>query len=408
MKSLRFAWRPGKLMHHSSNLLGWMLLRASSQTITVLLLARMLGAQPYGQVVSVIAIASFLTPFTGLGLSHMVLRNSSKDPANEAIYFSIALHWWLRSLLPCILIAIVLAWLLLPNTNNLPFIGIGAAIAAEITAVSLTELRSRHFQAQQKTAIYGAINAGLPIIRLIALGTLFLLPYYIDTLTVLWAYTVSGLLYTLLLWLAIPSTANAKTVEPMTVRDGIPFSLAVFASRLQSEFNKPILAQSNFSLAGSYNVAQRVVDIFSLPLIAFQESLWPRLHAAPNPKGQLYRTGLALLIFALTLALSMWLIAPLLPVFFGESFNDTVTVLQALAWLPILQVFRALLNFNTIYHGRMQQIGWTYTLGGGVSIIAVSILVPLFGMTGAILSSYAAEVAMIAFLLAGSLWKIKT
>lgn len=393
-------WRPGALMRHGSTLLVWMALRAALQTGVVLLLARQLGAQPYGQFVAVIAVASLFVPFVGLGLSNMVLRNGARDPAHEDIYFARAVRWWVRTLLPCAAIAMIAAVVLLPN--ELPLIATCAATAAELLAASLTDLRARHRQAQQKTNVYGAINAGLPGIRLLALGLLFGVATEVDIAAVLWVYTGSSLCYAIALWIAIPAEAgnpNTPAAEHMTATSGLPFSLAAFAMKLQGEFNKPILAQTGFGLAGGYNVAQRAVDMASLPLLALQEVLWPRLYAQAEPIRQLRRTGLVLLVLALIVGCMLWVAAPLLSYVLGPGYGDAIAALRLLVWLPVLQIGRALLNFHVIHHGRMALIGRACVIGAMVSVLGVLALVPTFGMTGAVAASYAAETTMIIFLL---------
>ena len=50
----------------------------------------------------------------------------------------------------------------------------------------------------------------------------------------------------------------------------------------------------------------------------------------------------------------------------------------------------------------MQLIGWAYALRATVSVAGVTILGPAFGMTGAVVVGYVAEVAMILFLFVGS------
>jgi O-antigen/teichoic acid export membrane protein len=392
-------WRPGDLMHHGSVLLVWMLLRAAAQTGIVVLLARQLGAQAYGQFVAIIAVASIFTPFVGLGLSNMVLRNAARDPVHEAIYFARAARWWWRSWLPCLAVAVIAAIVLLPT--GLPFAAVCAVVGAELLTASLVDLRARHQQAQQNTHAYGAINAGLPAIRLLAFGAFFVTIGKTGATDILWIYAASSLLYSLLVWRPASSQAcssNTPGLEPMTVVSGLPFSLAAFAVKLQGEFNKPLLAQSGFGLAGTYNVAQRAVDMASLPLLALQESLWPRLYAQQNPLPQLRRTGLVLLVLALALGCALWLAAPLLPWLVGPSYESAVTVLRMLAWLPLLQVFRALLNFQAIHHGYMPLIGWACAIGAAVSVAGVMVLVPMLGMEGALLASYTAEAAMIAYL----------
>ncbi len=243
-KSQRWlGWRPGSLAKNGGVLLGWMLLRTATQTSTIFLLARQLGAHNYGQVVAVIAMASFLVPVAGLGLSHIVLRNASRDPTHEPVYFARALHWWWRTLLPSVAAAIAVAIMLLPNT--LVLVAMCTAIASEIAATSMTELRARHRQAQHRMHAFGAINAGLPLCRLLAVGLLLLLNHTPTASAVLWVYATSGLLYLAFLWRAVPSNtrlAQTSAPETMTTTSGLPFSLAVLAAKLQAEFNKPILA----------------------------------------------------------------------------------------------------------------------------------------------------------------------
>lgn len=406
MSRFSIRWRPGGLARHGLVLLGWMLLRAAMQAASVVWLARQLGAQPYGQFVAVVAVSSFFTPFVGLGLSHMLLRNAARDPEHAGNYLARALLWWLRTLLPCVAASVVVALWLLPE--RIALLALVVVAAAELSATSLTELCARHLQAQQRTHAFGAVNAGLPGARLVALGLLWAGMRDAGVTAVLWAYAASGLIYAALLWLPLRAAAKAHDAvlpEPMTARSGLPFSLAVFATKLQGEFNKPMLAQAGFGLSGTYNVAQRVVDMASLPVLALQEALWPRLYAQANPARQLRRTGAALLVLALAVGGALWLVAPLLPVVFGADFADAVAVLRMLAWLPMLQVMRALLNCHAIHHGRMQQIGWAYAIGGAVSVVSVAVLAPVYGLMGAVWAGYAAEVTMVVFFLLSVLRK---
>lgn len=399
-------WRPGRLARHGGALLGWMLLRAAAQAGTVVLLARQLGVAPYGQLVAVIAVASFFIPFVGLGLSHMVLRNASRDPANEAAYFASALRWWVISLLPASVLAFGVAALLLPH--GIPLAATSIVIAAELLSSSLTELCARHQQAQQNTHTYGAINAGLPLLRLMGFGILFLVSPHTDVATVLGVYATSSLCYAALLWWKLPKKGYGTDVlltEPMPATSGLPFSLAAFAMKLQGEFNKPILAQSSLGFAGSYNVAQRAVDMASLPLLALQEVLWPRLYAQAQPLRQLRRSGLALLVLAFALGLAIWLVAPLLPRILGPSFADAVVVLRLLAWLPLLQTLRYLVNFYAIHRTWMSVIGWAYAVGAAVNLVLIAALVPRWNMSGAVAAAYLTELAMTATLFIACLSK---
>jgi len=55
-------YRPGAWLQNGGKVLGWMLLRASAQTVALLLLTRFLEASDYGRLVVVISLAAFITP----------------------------------------------------------------------------------------------------------------------------------------------------------------------------------------------------------------------------------------------------------------------------------------------------------------------------------------------------------
>src|SRR5690606_3790128 len=153
---------------------------------------------------------------------------------------------------------IAIALLLIPK--GLPVVPMGAAIMGELLATSLTELSGRYRQAQHRHHAYGAINAGLPLSRLLALGLLVLLADKVEVASLLWAYRVASLADSGLLWPAFrrvrPTTSAAAAVptEPMRRTSGLPFSASALALRLQGEFNKPVLAHAGFGLAGTYNI----------------------------------------------------------------------------------------------------------------------------------------------------------
>lgn len=390
----------GKLAYHSSLLLGWMLLRTSTQVATIILLTNILGVVGYGKIVSILAVTAFLVPFIGLGLSNILLRNGARDPENLPAYFRRALFWWAVTLFPVTLLSIILFEILLPD--GLPRFAVYAVITVELWVASLTELCARYRQAAHKISSYGAITAGLPIIRLLSLCVLLI--FQMNTVEfVLWLYVVSGLVYLLMLsrLLRLNSDTSTKKHETMPVMSGLPLSLSAFAMRLQGEFNKPILAQTGFELAGSYNAAQRAIDLAALPLQAIQESLWPYMYAHANPR-QIFRMAAFLLsIVAIMGAVSIWFAAPLIPIILGHDFDDAINIARYLVLLPLLQSFRALANFQVIQRNLMKLIGWSCAAGAFVGVIGVSFLVPKHGVLGAVISAYLSEVVMVGWLLLG-------
>lgn len=393
------AWRPGQLAFNGVVLLGWMLLRAAAQAATIIVLARVLAAQAYGEFVAIIAVAGFVTPLVGLGLANIVLRNVARDPLGAPRYLDRAVRVWGWTLLPAAAFAIGLALLLLPR--GAPIIAIAAAISGELLATSLTELAGRYRQAQHRPHSYGAINAGLPWLRLLALVLLLMIGADVGITAVLWVYAAASAAYLVVLW-PIVKDANPMgldAVESMATTSGLPFSASALAMRVQGEFNKPILAHAGFGLAGSYNIAQRAVDMASLPLLAMLEALWPRLYAQPNPMPQLRRTGLVLIVMAFGVGVVLWFSAPLLVYLIGPSYDEVVGTVKYLALLPALQLGRNLITCHSIHRGWMRDIGLTSIIGGIISVVSVAVMVPAFELKGAVLASYVTELGMSATLL---------
>lgn len=387
-------YRPGAWLRSGGQLFGWMLVRATALALTVLLLARLLGAHGYGQFVVLLAVASFVSPLVGLGLCHIVLRNGAKDRDNLDLYLGIAARWWRWTLLPGMALVILLATWLVPD--GVPWRAALAAVCVEVTASSLVELCSRHRQAGQRIAAFGAITAGLPLFRLFALGVLFLWWPAAGVQSVLWVHAASGLAYVALLLPTLHGLPYGREgKEPMVASSGLAFTVSVVAARLQGEFNKPVLAHSAFAMAGTYSAAQRFVDLACMPLIAMQESLWPRLYAHENPMRALVRAGCCLVGLALACAGFLWMVGPLLPWLLGTDYASAARTLQWLALLPVLQTLRSLLSFHWIHHGRMRIIGLAYVIGAVIGVLAVAGLVPDLGIVGAVLAAYVSELAMI-------------
>lgn len=380
-------------------LLGWMLLRAGAQAVTVVLLARLLPVQAYGAFVAIIAVAGFITPLVGLGLANVVLRNVARDPQAAPWYLGRAVRVWSWTLLPAVIISVGFALLLLPR--EAPIIAMAAAISGELFATSLTELAGRYRQAQQRLHSYGAINAGLPWLRLLALGVLLLINESVGITTILWVYAAVSISYLFVLWpiMRCASPGGVHATEFMDITSGLPFSASALAMRLQSEFNKPILAQSGFGLAGTYNIAQRAVDMASLPLLAMLEALWPRLYAQPDPMPQLRRTGSVLMVMALGVGAVLWFSAPLLIYLVGPGYDEVAGTVRYLAVLPALQLGRNLITCHSIHRGWMRNIGLTSIFGGIISVLSVAVFVPAFELKGAVLASYVTELGMSAILL---------
>lgn len=392
------SWRPGGYLKSSGELLTWLLLRALAQVITILLLTRHLGADGYGLFVAILAISSLFSPLAGLGLHGILLRNGARNPADLPKLLGATLALWWPSTLAFSSIAFFLAALSSPS--SIPVIFLLAFVFSEITSSSLVELIGRVEQAQHRTRTFGALQAGLSLFRLAGLLVCTLINQT-DTSDWINAYTVSSLAYggAAFLWVKAKYRPCAPEKRDwLMARDGIPFMVGALSFRLQGEFNKPILAQLGYSQTGNFSAAQRMVDLASLPLTALQETLWPRYFANNTSRQRTWLASIFLVTLALLGGIFLAVGAPLLPKLLGADFEHSASLLIYLAWLPVFQVVRNLMNAVIISKNRQSYLMWVYAACGIASIISNSLLIQKAGLFGAILSAYLVEVLAILIL----------
>ena len=388
------SWRPGRYLRNAGQLFGWLLVRALAQAGTVVMLSRLLGAEDYGRFVAIVAVASFLIPFAGLGLSGLLLRDGARNPAAIDRLLSHALRVWLASAVACAIIALGLAWILLPQ--DVPWRAASVLIVMEVASASMTDLLARSEQARHQISQYGAINAGLPFIRLVAL--VIYAAAMGSTLTGwLWVYASVGGAYAVAIYVHFQPKEQANAGAPtLSIREGLPFVGAALSLRLQAEFNKPLLARIGFDQAAYMGVAQRATDLVSLPLMALQEALWPRLYADNEGHARLRKTSLALISLSILTGVALWLCAGLVPLVLGKDFTLAVSAIRWIAWLPTLQLLRSFSNFQAVAAHRTSIVGVSYVIGSLAALGLMAVLIPPFGLGGAIAAAYLSEVAIIA------------
>jgi hypothetical protein len=136
--------------------------------------------------------------------------------------------------------------------------------------------------------------------------------------------------------------------------------------------------------------------------VALQETLWPRIFAADrhDARRRMLRGGLFLLALALLGGALLSLLAPLLPWLLGAGFAATAQLLRWLAWLPALQVLRNFANIRLVIARQPRRLTGAYLAGAGANVALAAVLIPAYGLSGAVLAAYLGEAALAVALLA--------
>lgn len=378
----------------SAEMLFWLITRAVLQAGSVILLARVLGVTNYGHFVAALAVASFFAPLAGMGLAGVVLRDGASESRRLPELLGAGLWVWLPGVLVLGPVAAVVAWVVLPE-GSIALWALMSLAVGEVAASSGVEILARVHQARQHMRAFGATMAGLMAARFFAL-LLYSSAGTPDAMGWMVVYGLSGLGYLALLFTLQQRDWRGRVErQPRFWREGMPFAVGAVSLRVQAEFNKPVLAHVSYADAGLFGIAQRAVDLCTMPLMALQETLWPRIYADAEPRRRLRQALLVLLALASLLGLLLTLAAPVLPTILGSEFDAAAPALAWLAWLPLLQVLRNVGNAKLIVAGQTHRISRIYIIGAlsgaGLSLL----LIPSLGLLGAVLVVYGNELVLI-------------
>jgi len=170
------------------------------------------------------------------------------------------------------------------------------------------------------------------------------------------------------------------------------------------DIDKTMLTKfASLEATGIFSVAQRVVSMVFLPVMAFLGAVYPRFVNLDN-NGYFKSRRLAFRIipiisaYSLVAVLTVWGFAPLLVGIIGEEFTDAVIAIRILGVLIIIQGLQY--PFADALTGSGHQKIRTY---GQISILILNIvmnlaLIPNFGWVGAAWGSLISQLVFLIFL----------
>jgi O-antigen/teichoic acid export membrane protein len=390
------AWRPGGYLCASGLLFAWLAVRALAQTALFVLVARTLGAEGYGSLIAVMAVATFFAPLAGLGGQAIMLRDGARNPQALPVHLGDALRLWAISVVPLCVVAFLACLVLVPTA--LPGYATAAIVLADVAGASLLELLARTWQAVQRMGGFGAAMAGLIVVRLAAFCTLLGVAAPTPAQWAVW-YCVITAVYIFataaLVARIFGRPRPSRTALDRLIRAGFPFAFAGSAMRVQAEANKPILARlDTLASAGAFSAGQRIIDILILPIQATIAVIMPAAYRAPNLRA-IFTLALRPFAFALFGGVVVLMSAPWIPLILGATYIDTVHVTYLLAFLPSLVVIRSHMTTALAAQNKQRYFYLTHSVGAISGVISALVLVTAYGSAGAALSAYIPEVVII-------------
>lgn len=381
--------------------------RTLGQAVVFLIVARVLGAEQYGAYAAVLALAMTFGGCSGLGVSVIMLRETSRDldAFTEA---------WGRTLAALLVTAVPLLGLyfLLAAAIFAGKVAWGVIVClgvAEIALAPLTLVTMRAFMGHERVG------------RAAALALIAVLPRFVVATLVMPLMTILPVDQRLSAWAGLYLTASTVAAGYMlfalrrdlgaritflwsglrrVLGEGWPFSVGESAYKIYADIDKIMLLRlATLNATGAYSAAYRVVEMGGVPLVAFFSAAMTRFFRAGSlgTHGAL-RYALRILplpmVYAVTLSIGLYLLAGLLPWLLGTGFGGAVDALRWLAWLPLLTTPRGLM-FAALEASGRQRATMVIIVGGAAFNAALNLsLIPAWSWQGAVWATYAAEVFM--------------
>ena len=373
-------------------------MRLVLQAAYFIVIARTLGVANYGAFVGTTAMVAIVSPFVGVGIETLLLKNVAKDRHLLPEYWGNALWMVLVTGISLMSGLALVTPIVLPSIS--PILVLLVAVS-DLIFGSITNIAIRAFQAVDQLNISAQINILVMFTKVLAAFSLMYFFSEPNPLEWAWLYLASSILAALLALILVnrllgsPKLALNRILPEL--KEGFYFSISNSAYTIYNDIDKTMLARlSTLEATGIYAAAYRLIDVTFIPVISIAGAAYADFFR----KGKdgvaatvAFAKPLVLITssYSIVAGIGLLLFAPIVPSILG---SDYINVVEALRWLAPIPLFRSLQHFGgDILSGTGFQ-GLRSALEVVISIFNIGInlwLIPLYSWQGAAWSSLASD-----------------
>ncbi len=370
-------------------------------------LSRVYGQEGLGEYSFAMALTGLFALFGDFGLYNLTIKEASRHPAGVRELLGRVLA--LRLVLALASFAGLLAVLpLLPISPQGRLVVL--LIGAYQYAYRITNGFAAIFVARERMGVVALLELALRLLSSLAGvavallgGSLVLAVAALPALAVLEIFAAG--------WLVMrrhgaPRLAGGFSSLAATAREAAPYGLSSVLFQLQSRVDVFLLGLLlGVAAAGVYNAAYRVIFLVSFLTYYAGVALFPaatRLFEEGREElVRLYRATLrSFALLGVPAAAGLALVAPdLVALIYGPEFEASAPVLRGLAPLLLLSGLKNFLSFFLMSCDRQVARVKVQSAAAAASVLAQLILIPLFGLLGAVAAGLVAEALLVACLI---------
>lgn len=380
---------------------GSLVLSAAAQLLTFAILARWFGVDQFSLFVTLMAVANIAVHLCGLGAMESLLRRTAQDPS---MYPKLLGHNILLTL-PSAFAIIFVGSLVLPHYFKVSddpianFFLITLMMTTNILLVRVIVLVEQIFIAHEKFIGANATVLSFAIVRTIAAVTACIV-FGVATVAsfIFWQFAAHVIVALGAMYAIRPYGRPVFSIVPEEVRQGLYFSIPFILRATRQNVDVMVLnIVSTTEIVASYSVARRIVESSYLSIDALNRLVYPGT-AKVAVNGIHYAWGRVQKVFWITItiafsaAVAVFLLAPLLPVIFGEGYTSLVDFTRVLCWVIIPMAVWVVAIEALGASGNQKYRAWI--MGGGSIFGAIFIALGtwFYPPTGTIVAYYNVEI----------------
>jgi len=387
---------------------GSLLISSVAQLITFAVLARNLGVDQFGVLITITAVTNLGVQLCGLGATETMVRRVAQDVSIYPLALGHNLILMAVSGTAIVTVLTVVMSLVVKVTGDAArnFLVMLVFVLSNVMLVRCILLCEQIYIAHNDYRAANWANVGFALGRTL---TALLACYLFATHTLFdWALWHGGghvVMALACIWALKPLGRPNWGLIPGEIRLGCYFSSQRFFQALRQNVDLLVLGMvAPANVVGSFGVARRILDTSTLTANALHRLTYPALAVlAAESTDKLLDLAHKLLVavvgIAMLTGIAVYVLAPVLPWLFGKDFSLMVSYTRTLCWVAVLMGIRDVATEAlgaTSNHGVRAAI---YNIGGLIGSLLVALLVGLYWANGAMVGLYCVEAAF-----AGTFW----
>ncbi len=392
---------------------GSLITSSIAQLVTFAVLARHLGANEFALYVTITAFTNVAVQICGLGTQETLTRRAAQNPSDHARMMGHGLLLTAGTGVILLVAGMIALPLIVPvSADWLINLGtIALLLISTVLILRFVSLATAAYIARSNFIVANALEVGFGLIRMTA-ALLGCFVFGVTTVAqwAVWFFAAHLVVAAVAAWLILRLGRPRYEIVREEIRIGALFSTQFIFKAVRQ--NTDVLVLGLFTspeIVASYGVARRVLDSSYMSIEALNRLIYPGSAVAlmsgfHTAFGRVRKVMAAAVGIAILAAATVFLLAPLMPILFGDEYHSMVGFTRVLCWVVIPTAISSVALESFGAAGRQDVRATIYNSANFIAALTGAAGAYLAGVAGAFASLYCIEIA-IAVIACVVLWR---